>query len=793
MSATARALRALGAALLCGLAGLPAALLAAEPTRRVALLVGANDGGPDRPRLRYATEDARAMGQLLGELGGVAGPDRILLLDPDAASLRSGIAALQRRITAAGGGRTEVVFYYSGHSDERGLLLGEQRLDYVELRGALHALSGDVRIAILDSCASGALVSAKGGQHVSGFLSDQANKVEGHAFLTSSSASEVSQEAESVGGSFFTNALLTGLRGGADVNTDGQVTLNEAYRFAYDETLARTETTRFGPQHANFDIQLSGSGDLVMTDLRARTAPLAFAPGLAGRLALRDPSGRLVAELDKRAGATTTLWVEPGPYTLTWQGPSGPARATLKIDGTATTTVGPTAFSSVPMLATLPRGDGDPRPTVGAVIVEALERREEAGVPAGDRWIFNALVEGDSLEGTAVGLVTTHFRGEVAGAQLAFGGNSVDHGLSGAQLALGLNEAGGAVAGAQLSLGANTAGAVRGGAQGAVGVNFSAAEVAGAQASVGANLAGADLLGAQLSTGVNVARGAVQGLQLSQGVNLAGVTLTGAQITVGYNWAPQVSGAQITAGVNQTTALQGAQVAGLLNQAGQVQGAQLGLINTTASLEGAQLGLVNHAKQAQGSMLGLVNIAQHVDGNTVGLLNLVGNGVHDLELGGRPSGDLSARLKLGGPRVYTSFVAGYALVADPLWRPLSGGLGLGLRPHDGILVWDLEADAVVHTAARSADYDIDTAAQTLQNDPVLLSSARTTFALGLHHRFQPYWTSSWFLSVPNADSPSPAWVGGQPLAGGRDLRQGWHQELGLRVALGPDPKAGDAP
>lgn len=765
---------------------------AAEATRRVALLVGANDGGPDRPRLRYATEDARAMGRLLGELGGVSAADRILLIDPDPAGLRSGLAALRARL-AAEGGRTEVVFYYSGHSDERGLLLGAQRLDYAELRSTLHALPGDVRIAILDSCASGALVSAKGGQHVSGFLADSANKVEGHAFLTSSSASEVSQEAESVGGSFFTHALLTGLRGGADVNTDGQVTLNEAYRFAFDETLARTETTRFGPQHANFDIQLSGSGDLVMTDLRARTAPLAFAPGLAGRLSLRDAEGRLVAELDKRAGAPTTLWVEPGAYSLTWQGPSGPARAALRLDGAQTTTVGPTAFSSVPLLATLPRGEAGPRPTVGAVLVEAMERRDGEGQPKERRVIFNAMVRGDALEGAALGLVSTRFEGGVRGAQLAFGGNSVEGGLEGAQLALGLNEAGGPVAGAQLSLGANAARAIEGGLQGAVGFNHSDGPVLGAQGAVGGNLARGEVQGAQLSSGANIARGAVQGLQLTQGVNLAGGPLRGAQLAVGYNWSPSVSGAQISAGVNQAEALHGAQISALFNGAEAADGAQIGLVNTARSLQGLQLGLVNHAEAVDGAMVGLVNVAKRVDGGAFGLVNIVADGIHDVELGAHPSGELDLRLKLGSDRVYTSLGGSTRPQMTDAGRIYSTGLGLGARPHDGRLVWDLELAAQLYAARRGGELDLDRAQQTLQNDPVLVPEARSTLALGLLHRWQPYWASSWFVSVPVGAAGTPDWLGGRPLGEGLDLQQGFRQELGIRVALGPDRSDGARP
>ena len=77
-----------------------------------------------------------------------------------------------------------------------------------------------------------------------------AAEVRGHAYLTSSSADEAAQESDRIGGSFFTHFLVTGLRGAADADSDKRVTLDEAYRFAFDETLARTEAIGGGPQHA---------------------------------------------------------------------------------------------------------------------------------------------------------------------------------------------------------------------------------------------------------------------------------------------------------------------------------------------------------------------------------------------------------------------------------------------------------------------------------------------------------------------------------------------------------------
>ena len=61
--------------------------------------------------------------------------------------------------------------------------------------------------------------------------------------LASSTASELSQESEALRASYFTHHLLSGLRGAADADRDGRVTLSEAYRYAYNRTLVATAAT----------------------------------------------------------------------------------------------------------------------------------------------------------------------------------------------------------------------------------------------------------------------------------------------------------------------------------------------------------------------------------------------------------------------------------------------------------------------------------------------------------------------------------------------------------------------
>ncbi len=92
-------------------------------------------------------------------------------------------------------------------------------------------IPADVRITVLDACASEAITRMKGGERRQAFLVDESSQMEGYAFLTSSSADEAVQESDVVGVAFFTHYLISRMRGAADVSGEGKVTLNEAYQF----------------------------------------------------------------------------------------------------------------------------------------------------------------------------------------------------------------------------------------------------------------------------------------------------------------------------------------------------------------------------------------------------------------------------------------------------------------------------------------------------------------------------------------------------------------------------------
>ncbi|MFP2928761.1 caspase domain-containing protein [Pyxidicoccus sp. 3LG] len=291
----------------------------ADVVRRFALVAGNDEGGGDTRPLRFAQDDARKMYSLLQRLGGVSDGDAKLLLNEDSKDFLKALADLEARARAARerGERTALLVYYSGHAKDGSLRLGDSRLPFDDLKRRLADAPTDIRIAILDSCRSGALTRAKGARRAPAFEieSGTARDARGLVILTSSAADEDSQESDALRGSYFSHHLASGLLGDADRSGDGRVTLFEAYSHAYARTVADTAASSAGPQHPTFSYDLAGNGDLVLTDLRASGEGL-LVPGAApaGMYYFVDPGGMVVAELDKAADTERRVALAPGTY-----------------------------------------------------------------------------------------------------------------------------------------------------------------------------------------------------------------------------------------------------------------------------------------------------------------------------------------------------------------------------------------------------------------------------------------------------------------------------------------------
>src|SRR5262249_21875771 len=240
-------------------------MAAAAQVERFAVVVGNDAGQPPDAALAYAETDAARMASVLQEVGGVRPENLVLLRGQDAATARRTLIAVNDRVRASAG-QTVLIVYYSGHADAGALHLGATSLELPELEQLVRGSAASFRLLILDACRSGALTRVKGGTAIPPFDIRLGERVAGEAavFLTSSSASEDSQESDAIKGSFFTHALVSGLLGAADENGDGKVTLDEAYRYAYESTLRASSRSLAGVQHPTFEYEVRGQGDVVL-------------------------------------------------------------------------------------------------------------------------------------------------------------------------------------------------------------------------------------------------------------------------------------------------------------------------------------------------------------------------------------------------------------------------------------------------------------------------------------------------------------------------------------------------
>jgi hypothetical protein len=293
--------------------------IADAETERVAIVVGNNAGLADQAPLRYAEEDAGKMARVLVELGGVDEEHLQLLQGRSLAEVRSAFERARQQVETwhrRADVRVISLFYFSGHSDGESLELGHERLTYAELRAALNNSGAEVKLAIVDSCKSGALLATKGGTLGPAFqirLADDLAST-GEAMLTSSAADELALESREIRGSYFTHHLVSGLRGAADASGDGRVTLSEAYRYAFDHTVSATATAETGPQHPAYDYHLSGEGELVITDLSKPSASLELPEGFERALVVQLSRDQVMAEL--ASGAARKVAIEPGGYAV---------------------------------------------------------------------------------------------------------------------------------------------------------------------------------------------------------------------------------------------------------------------------------------------------------------------------------------------------------------------------------------------------------------------------------------------------------------------------------------------
>ena len=253
------------------------------------------------PDLRYAARDAKAFADfLMSPAGGAFQPDHLrLLLDRQATAEEVRIAIgdfLARSLED-----DLVILFFAGHGapdpkNPQNLYLlchdtqpGRYYGTALPMWEIDVALSRTIRskkvIVIADACHSagvGGTRAVSAAQRFNEYIDAIARSREGITKITASRANELSQERvfPEGGHGVFTYYLLKGLRGEADDNGDGFVTIKEAYAYLYDRVRSDTRHSQnpWASAYVSADIPLGITDGEVLDAIRARAGDGSIRP-----------------------------------------------------------------------------------------------------------------------------------------------------------------------------------------------------------------------------------------------------------------------------------------------------------------------------------------------------------------------------------------------------------------------------------------------------------------------------------------------------------------------------------
>lgn len=271
--------------------------LTAQPGGRYALVIGIDDyqqAQSGYSRLTYAARDARTLAALLQQSGGFVAGTVTLLENRDATRQRvlDALRGLRVRLRD----EDTVVIFFSGHGSvgpaDDGRLhyylvphdgqladLARTALKDDELEEAIGNLPARQVVVILDACYSGGgttVLRARGITNPAVTAAPAGRAlVEASAGRVVISASKSDQPAfeDDQRGGLFTSFLLEGLRGGADLNSDGAVTVLELFQFVSPQLREYTRRTYQVEQTPVLEVRVL-SGEIVLVRLTS-ASPIA--------------------------------------------------------------------------------------------------------------------------------------------------------------------------------------------------------------------------------------------------------------------------------------------------------------------------------------------------------------------------------------------------------------------------------------------------------------------------------------------------------------------------------------
>ncbi len=236
-----------------------------------AVVVGvAKYANPKIPKLTVSDKDARDFAEFLKTQKDVFKDTHVKVMLNEEATKTEVTKQLYYELRKAGKDDT-VILFFSGHGADDPRKPGDfffltHEADPENLEGTavkmngldfLQKLDANRVVLIADSCHAGGFSrnTTKALEPSMKTFMREFSRSSGRAILSSSKPDEYSVEKPGFQNSVFTHYLIKGLKGEADGNRDGVVTLREAYDYVYDSTKDETN----GVQHPQFEGKVVGS------------------------------------------------------------------------------------------------------------------------------------------------------------------------------------------------------------------------------------------------------------------------------------------------------------------------------------------------------------------------------------------------------------------------------------------------------------------------------------------------------------------------------------------------------
>lgn len=237
-----------------------------------AILVGINTyEDPYITDLKVCVDDVTAIQRSIAQSYQVA---RLLTdMTPEILPTRANILAMLSNISQAASEQDAILFYFSGHgiaeAGESYLLPRDTRLSALrhtaiamrDLRELLDQSPARAKVVILDACHAGAAIGKAAPTMSPEFIGRVFEEAEGMAVLASCKQGQRSWEWHTQQRSVFTYYLLEALRGQADLDRKGFVTVSDATRYVTDR-VKQWSVEHDAPQTPT--LQYAVAGDIVL-------------------------------------------------------------------------------------------------------------------------------------------------------------------------------------------------------------------------------------------------------------------------------------------------------------------------------------------------------------------------------------------------------------------------------------------------------------------------------------------------------------------------------------------------